>query len=146
MRDLVLVDTNVLLYEHDARDRQKQERARAWMTELWRSQLGRTSFQVLNEFYFNVTQKLKPGLARRAARGAVRALLAWEPFTFDVKTIEAAWEIQDRYRLALWDALIVATASVHACKHVLSEDLQHEQSFGEVAVINPFAVAPEAIL
>lgn len=146
MSDLVLVDTNVLLYEHDARDRDKQERARAWIAQLWRSKRGRISFQVLNEFYFNGTQKLKPGLTRKLARGAVRALLAWEPFTFDERTIEAAWEIQDRYRLSLWDALIVATASVHDCKHVLSEDLQHGQSFGGVAVVNPFAVSPDAML
>lgn len=142
MSDLVLVDTNVLLYQHDARDRAKQERARAWMAELWRSKLGRISFQVLNEFYFNATQKLKPGLPRKAARTTVRALFAWEPFTFDERTLDTAWEIQDRYRLALWDALIVASASRHDCKHVLSEDLQHGQSFGAVTVLNPFAVSP----
>jgi len=146
MSDLVLVDTNVLLYQRDVRDREKQERARLWMFELWRSKRGRISFQVLNEFYFNVTQKLKPGLTRKAARGAVRALFAWEPFTFDERTLETAWEIQDRYRLSLWDALVVATASVHDCKLVLSEDLQHEQDFGGVAVVNPFAISPDAML
>jgi predicted nucleic acid-binding protein len=45
MSDLVLVDTNVLLYEHDARDREKQERARAWLAQLWRTKRGRISFQ-----------------------------------------------------------------------------------------------------
>jgi hypothetical protein len=48
---------------------------------------------VLNEFYFNVTQKLKPGLKHRAAREAVKALLTWAPFTTDERTIET-WEIQ----------------------------------------------------
>lgn len=143
MTDLVLVDTNVLLYEHDARDRPKQERAHAWMTQLWRSKRGRVSFQVLNEFYFNATQKLKPGLAPKRARDAVKALMAWEPFTFDAPTIETAWEVQDRYRLALWDALVVATALLGGCSLLLSEDLQHGQDFRGVAVVNPFMAAPD---
>ena len=145
MTDLVLVDTNVLLYAHDARDRAKQERARVWMAHLWSSRRGRTSFQVLNEFYVNATQKLKPGLEPAGAREAVKALLAWEPFTFDARTLEAAWQVQDRYRLSLWDALIVATAQAGSCRFLLSEDLQHEQDFDGVKVLNPFAVAPDAL-
>jgi predicted nucleic acid-binding protein len=144
MSDLVLVDTNVLLYEHDARHGGKQERARAWMAHLWRSRQGRISFQVLNEFYFNATQKLKPGLSRKAARDAVKALRAWAPFITDERTIETAWEIQDRYRLSLWDALVVASASLHECKHLLSEDLQHGQVLRGVTVVNPFIVSPDA--
>jgi predicted nucleic acid-binding protein len=145
MSDLVLVDTNVLLYEHDARDRTKQQRARAWMAHLWTSKRGRISFQVLNEFYVNATQKLKPGLAPKRAREVVKALLAWEPFTFDGPTIEAAWNVQDRYRLSLWDALIVSAAQIGDCRYLLSEDLQHGQDFGGVKVVDPFGVAPDEI-
>lgn len=146
MSDLVLVDTNVLLYEQDTRHREKQERARAWMASLWRTKQGRISSQVLNEFYVNATEKLKPGLSRKAARETVKTLMAWAPFAIDGRTIEVAWEIQDRYRLSWWDALVVASASIHSCKHLLSEDLQHGQTVLGVTVVNPFAVSPESLL
>src|SRR5580692_603204 len=47
----VFVDTNVFLYALDPFDLKKQEAARMWREELWKSRLGRISFQVLREFY-----------------------------------------------------------------------------------------------
>jgi len=44
----VFVDTNVLVYARDASEPEKQQRAQAWMAELWESRTGRTSVQVLN--------------------------------------------------------------------------------------------------
>jgi predicted nucleic acid-binding protein len=57
MTALVFIDTNVLLYALDRADLRKQVAAQAWREELWRSQRGRTSFQVLQEFYAKVAQK-----------------------------------------------------------------------------------------
>jgi predicted nucleic acid-binding protein len=145
MSGLVLVDTNVLLYQHDARQQEKQERARAWMAMLWRTRRGRINSQVLSEFYVNATEKLKPGLSRKAARESVATLSAWAPFASDGRTIEVAWEIQDRHQLSWWDALIMASASINTCKYLLTEDLQHDQSVRGVTVVNPFAVSPESL-
>jgi predicted nucleic acid-binding protein len=68
----VFVDTNVLLYARDAGETGKQPRAAAWLDHLWREQLGRTSFQVLSDYYVNVTRKLSPGLAPDEAWDDVR--------------------------------------------------------------------------
>jgi hypothetical protein len=38
------------------------------MAHLWPTRTGWLSFQVLQEFYTTVTDKLKPGLARESAR------------------------------------------------------------------------------
>lgn len=44
-------------------------RAMAWMRSLWETREGRTSQQVLHEYYVTVTRKLSPGLtAGEAAR------------------------------------------------------------------------------
>ena len=55
----VFVDTNILVYCRDASEPEKQQKAMAWMTRLWETGCGRLSFQVLQEFYVTVTQKLK---------------------------------------------------------------------------------------
>jgi predicted nucleic acid-binding protein len=71
----VFVDTNVFLYARDAGEVDKQPRAAAWPEYLWREQIGRTSVQVLSEYYVNVTRKLSPELAPREAWDDVQALL-----------------------------------------------------------------------
>ena len=74
MTDKVFVDTNVLVYSRDASEPRKQKQAMAWMAELWESQAGRLSFQVLQEFYVTVTEKLQPGMEPQSARDDVRSL------------------------------------------------------------------------
>lgn len=139
----VFVDTNILVYCRDASETGKQERAAAWMAYLWESQTGRLSFQVLTEFYVTVTAKLSPGLDREAARGEVRALMAWGPLAVDARVMAGAWRLQDRYGLSWWDALIAAAAQAAGCRYLLSEDFQEQQEIGGVTVVNPFLTAPE---
>ena len=52
----------------------------SWLEYLWGEQLGRTSVQVLFEYYVNVTQKLAPGLTPDEAWDhvhAVRTVCCW---------------------------------------------------------------------
>jgi predicted nucleic acid-binding protein len=145
MTDRVFVDTNVLVYSRDASEPPKQKQAMTWMTHLWSEKTGRLSFQVLKEFYVTVTNKLQPGMDPQSAREDVRLLLAWRPIPVDARVVEGAWRIQDRYQLSWWDALIVSAAQVGNCRYLLSEDLQDNQDFGHVMVINPFRTPPESI-
>jgi predicted nucleic acid-binding protein len=101
-------------------------------------QLGQLSFQVLQEYYVTVTQKLDPGMSKNDARDDVKAYLAWQPKGVDRTVIESAWEIQDRFGFSWWDSTIVAAAKLRDCAYLLSEDLQHEQDLGNLTVLNPF--------
>lgn len=139
----VFVDTNVLIYALDEADLKKQEAARAWRAELWKSRRGRISYQVLQEFYVKVTEKWPR--ARSAARAEVRDLVAWRPVAVDAGLLERAWTIQDRYQLSFWDALIVAAARSASCRYLLTEDLQADQDLDGVLVINPFRRDPASL-
>ena len=141
--DRVFVDTNVLVYNRDATEALKQQKASAWLDYLWRSGTGRISFQVLEEFYSAVTTKLKKRLSIQEARGEVEDLLAWVPLPVDKEVIKEAWIVQDRHHLSWWDSLIVAAARLLGCRYLLSEDLQHGQDFQGVRVVNPFLQSPE---
>ncbi len=145
MTGTVFVDTNVLVYSRDASEAQKQGQAMAWMTHLWTERCGRLSYQVLNEFYVTVTQKLQPGMDRQSAREDVRFLLAWRPIAVDANVIEGAWRIQDQYSISWWDALIVSAARVANCSYLLSEDLREDQTILGIKIINPFHTEPETI-
>lgn len=146
MSAIVFVDTNVLVYRRDAGRGEKQAAATAWMERLWTARNGRLSYQVLQEFYVTVTSKLQPGLDAESARNDVRSLLAWQPVRVDVRVLEGAWAMQDRYRLSWWDALIVAAAQTANCRFLLTEDLHDGQELGEVRVVNPFRHSPENVI
>ncbi len=108
--------------------------------------LGRLSFQVLREFCITVTRKLPNRLETRAARQAVRALLAWNPVSGSDRILSSAWEIEDRYAISWWDALIVAAAREQSCRYLLTEDLQDGQDLAGVCVVDPFENEPGDIL
>jgi len=139
----IFVDTNVLIYALDEADLRKQQAARLWRAELWKSGRGRVSYQVLQEFYAKVTQKW-PG-ARGQARAEVRDLLAWRPVAVDAALLARGWAIQDRYQLSFWDALIVAAARSALCRYLLTEDLQPDQDLDGVLVVNPFLRDPATL-
>ncbi len=133
------VDTNILLYARDLSEPEKQPIAENLMRELWRSRTGRLSVQVLNEYFVNATQKLKPGLTKEEAWSDVEALNVWEPLVMDTDLLNAAYKINGRYGLSWWDSLIVAAAVHSDCDEILSEDLSSEQIYDGIPVINPFA-------
>jgi predicted nucleic acid-binding protein len=136
MTALVFVDTNVLIYALDQADPRKQQAARTWRAELWKSRRGRISFQVLQEFYVKASQKWPS--ARTAARAEVRDLLSWRPVVIDAGMVEQGWRIQDRYLLSFWDSLIVAAAKAASCRYLLTEDLQPDQDLDGVVIVSPF--------
>ncbi|MXW37206.1 MAG: PIN domain-containing protein [Acidobacteria bacterium] len=133
----VFVDTNVFVYREDGTDPAKQARADAWLSFLFERRQGRVSFQVMHELYSVLTGKLKH-FEIADARQIVRELAAWRPVTPDVRLLERSWLLQERFSFSWWDALIVAAAQASDCRFLLTEDLQHDQSFDGVRVINPF--------
>jgi predicted nucleic acid-binding protein len=138
MIDKTFVDSNVLIYAHDLDAGPRQQRAAKRLIELWDAQAGRLSTQVLQEFYVNVTQKIKVPLSRSAAREVVRNYAPWVESWITPATVIRASEIGDVWHLSFWDGMILAAAEeIHATK-LLSEDLNHDQVIAGVRIVNPF--------
>jgi predicted nucleic acid-binding protein len=139
MTATIFVDTNVFVYARDASEPSKQILAAQWIRELWVAQSGRTSTQVLSEYYATVTHKLKPGLDPSDAWDDVTALFAWQPQEIDRAVLVRGREIAARHGLSWWDSLIVAAAQLQNCSLLLSEDMQDGWVCGAMTVRNPFA-------
>ena len=116
-----------------------------WLEFLWKQRNGCLSYQVLQEYYVTVTQKLTPGLPKQAAQDDVRALIAWKPLSVDHTLIEIAWTVQTRFKFSWWDSLIIAAAQQLESRYLLTEDLQEDQDINGVKIINPFVNSPEQI-
>jgi len=142
---LFFLDTNVLVYSRDASESEKQPIAARWIDFLWKSRRGRISFQILNEYYITVTKKLKPGRSLTLARQDVSALFTWAPLPSTSGSLERAWQLQDKYSISWWDALIVASAIEAGCSYLVSEDLQENLLIDQLRIINPFKLLPETL-
>ena len=52
-----------------------------------------------------------------------------------------ALEIEERYKLSFWDALVLQAAQASGAAILYSEDLSHGQVYGSVRVVNPLTAA-----
>src|SRR5690349_11688732 len=146
MTGRLFVDTNLLIYQFDTREPDKQVRARDWMEYLWAARTGLVSFQVLQEFYSIATRKLDPGLPFEAAGGVVRSLWAWRPGGVGQRAFLTAVAFQRRFRLSSWGALVVAAAHLAWCAYLLTGGRQHGQDLDGLRVVDPFRVSPDVLI
>ena len=129
------IDTSVLLYLLSANT------TKADRVEELLSQPGMISVQVLNEFASVATRKLS--LTFRETReilGTVRKVCRVEGL--NAETHDRGLDVAERYRLSVYDAMIVAAALQAGCRTLYSEDLQHRQVINrQLTVMNPFTSA-----
>ncbi|MGD0019113.1 MAG: PIN domain-containing protein [Candidatus Limnocylindrales bacterium] len=134
------VDTNVLVYAHDATETEKQPIARAVLEELWADRSGVVSTQVLQEFYVVATRKLEPPMRRPEAREIVTLYATWSVVQIDVGLILDAAALEERAQLSFWDALIVEAARRAGAVVLVSEDFQAGHRIAGIEIENPFDV------
>jgi predicted nucleic acid-binding protein len=138
MADSFFLDTNILVYaiEVNGPDPDKSESARQLI-----QQAGLIiSTQVLGEFYSAVTShRRKSPLTHEEAVAWIQLWKRWKTRQVTLAAVDLALEFVARFKIAYYDALILATARLADCKNVYSEDLNPRQEYSGVRVLNPFA-------
>jgi predicted nucleic acid-binding protein len=135
----ILVDSNLLVYAFDPRDKQKQDTAIALLDDLLAAGRAVLSVQCLSEFFNAVTRKLPDPLP------SASALLELDRFTrtYRVLDLTAAAILEgcraaNDYSLSVWDGLLWAVAKLNRVPYILTEDMQHDQLLEGVRFQNPF--------
>lgn len=127
------IDTNVLVYLASRED------AKAAQAEsLLATGDAVISVQVLNELANVARRKMRLAWAELDVfLATVRELLPVRPLTLAVH--DTGLEIARSHRLAIYDAMIVASALDAGCDVLYSEDMQHGQCFAaQLRLVNPF--------
>ena len=137
MSDRYFVDTNILMYAHDTAAGEKHARAKALVEELWENRSGVVSTQVLQELAVNLRRKAKKPLEAKATRDVVSDYLAWHVVVNGGDSILEALDLEARYQISFWDAMVVQAAQASSAEVLYSEDLSDGQTYGSVRVINP---------
>ncbi len=137
MSDKFFVDTNILLYAHDRSAGLKHERARKLVEDLWTTGQGVLSTQVLQELCVNLRRKVARPLPIEEIRRLVQDYLSWEIVVNTPASVLQALEIEVRYRISYWDALVLHAAETAGAAILYSEDLAAGERYGPVQVVNP---------
>ena len=132
------LDTNVLVYAYDRSAGRKHSLAAELVEKCWESENACLSIQVLQEFFVTVTCKIATPLDHQTARQIVADLAQWRLHTPTASDLLQAIDLQQWHQLAFWDAQVIQSAASLGCKQLLSEDLNHGQTYGAVEVIDPF--------
>jgi predicted nucleic acid-binding protein len=127
----------VVVYAYDRDEPDKRAVARAVLSGT--SAELTISTQVLLEFYWTSTRKLRRPMAADQASEVVESLRQLTVVGADDELVCAAIALARERQLALWDALIVRAAQRGGCDRLLTEDLQDGARFGELTVENPFS-------
>jgi len=135
-----LIDTNLLIYPLDARDRWKQERAAAVLRHLARRGSAALPVQALSEFANVALRRLDPPLPPgRVASLVERLELAFPVLPLSPPVVLEALQGVEAHGLAYYDAQIWAVARLQGIPVVLSEDFPAGAVLGGVRFVNPFA-------
>jgi predicted nucleic acid-binding protein len=130
----IFLDTNVLLYTHDATDLSKQNIA----LDIISQADFVISTQVLTEYAHVCIRKFR--FSKTEVSSAIVNLITLEKV---VATDPTHFVLADaliiRYDFSFFDALIVATALQSGCKILFTEDLQYKQIIDKkLTIMNPF--------
>lgn len=130
------LDTNILVYAYDLDARAKRAVALQLLEQGW-SALGATaiSVQVLQELHVNLEKR---GVSREESAQIIRDFSPWPVVDNTRELLHAALDEQTRWKLSLWDALILAAARASGAAELVSEDFNHGQDYGGVRAVNPF--------
>jgi predicted nucleic acid-binding protein len=93
------------------------------------------SVQVLQELHVNL---VKRGVPQAEATQVIRDLSLWPVVDNSLTLLLSALDEQARWKISLWDALILAAARAAGALELCTEDLNHGQDYGGVRVVNPF--------
>ena len=137
------VDASVLLQARDARDPLRQARAAEWLERLWQQRSGRTSVQVLGEFYVMATRRLSSRVPEDIAWDDVNRYLTWLPQETNEALLRRARDLERRHKLGWWDSTVVAAALMQDCLILLSDELPDGAVYGALAVRNPYSAVLE---
>ena len=134
----VFLDTNVLIYAAagDEVDAGKFTTA----GEILTTETFAISTQVIGEFIRNVQnpRKMASPLSDEELDGWLERLFEFPVISIDREIILNAAFFQRRYRIDFWDGQILAAAHRCGAETLLTEDLNHGQTYGRVRCENPF--------
>lgn len=137
-----LIDTNLLVYQYDSSEPEKQRQALSVIRVLTIAGAAAISTQVMSEFFSIATRKITAPLSRESAYERLQSFHQgfWIIDITAPTVIEAARGVL-AHQFNFWDALVWSTAKLNQIPIVLSEDFNTGAVIEGVRFLNPLGEA-----
>ena len=132
-QDRTLIDTNILIYMFSPEDPSK--RAKAIQAVRGLEKQGIVSTQVLQEFYWISTRKLR--MNPLESKTIVAEFTEGEVVSTTPNLILDAIDLSIVSGFTIWDSLIVQAAIAGRCSRIFTADLNHGQVVKGIKIVNP---------
>ncbi len=130
------IDTNIIVYANDSREKGKQAAAVELITGVMRKGTGVISTQVLQEYSAVALRKLNQD--PHVVLHQLKLLSFFETVTVLPALVQRGIEMVLAYGISFWDACILSAAEKAECSKLYSEDLNTGQIYSGIEVVDPF--------
>jgi predicted nucleic acid-binding protein len=133
------VDTNILIYVHDPRDKKKQDVASELVVSLAD---GVLVWQAVCEF-LSASRKLATfGYDFTKAAQDIRTLMTqWTTALPSWQVLDRAVSLLQRYSLSFWDSMLIAACLEAGAEVLYSENFSGYDEIEGLKIVNPFLAA-----
>ena len=134
---LVFLDSNVLVYAIDPRDKRKMVIAKDIVSSALRGYRKCViSVQTLTEFVNVAIKKLKKPADE--INDFLSAYMGLQTICIDPTMAPRGFEIKNRYDIQFYDAMMLAAAERAGATEFYTEDLNDGQFYCDIKAVNPF--------
>jgi len=138
--EIILMDTNLLVYAYDTFDRKKHDKCKTLVEDTFKGERRlAVSNQILSEMFYVLTQKLKNPLSLDDAYAIVFGIIDsanWIKINYSHETVKKALMIVKNQNASFWDSLIVATALENGITKIYTENTK-DFKMPDAQAINP---------
>jgi predicted nucleic acid-binding protein len=131
-----VLDTNVLVYAVSGAVDDAAKR-RIALDLIDTRDIG-LSGQILQEFFVTVTKKNRRAMSPDDALDWIESFEDFPIVPIDASLVRRGAELSARYQISYWDGAVIAAAQALQAATLYTEDLNHNQLYGDVRVVNPF--------
>lgn len=140
--ELALVDSNILGYVFDENEPKKSKISSEMVAACWKRKRELVvSIQNLSEFYVVVTRKISNPLPAKLAKDFIEHIIdfqGWHIINYNANTIKSAIDINMKYKIHYWDALLAATMKENNIYSIYTENGKDFKKIPWMKTIDPF--------
>lgn len=141
------LDTNILVYSFDEKEKAKQKIAINLIGQALETGLGIISFQVIEEFLNVATRKfVKPLTTPDAQTYLQKILIPLCQVYPDSELYQETLFIAKSNGYSFYDSLILASAIRGNCTKIYTEELHDGQKIASLSIVNPFKKSKSQLL
>jgi predicted nucleic acid-binding protein len=139
MKDRFFIDTNIIIYVFDKKNKDKKVKAQNILKQALSNTNGILSFQVIQEFCNVALKKFEIPLSASDCKTFINNFLFPICDIFPgLELYNKAIEIKESTNYGFYDSLIIASAIEGKCNILYSEDLNNNEKVMGLQIVNPF--------